>query len=551
MYYDFTRGKTAMVVILKLLALCSILAAMLLFLLSFLQVIRPLGRWKILGQLSVMRWRGFRSRWLFFPLIFLWFVTLALAKEMLRGIHSLEKDLQVASTGIGAAAITIGLCCLAALLIPFILLCWRNVRRHKEQAALAQTELEEIRNRFAPVVSIDDEVKKVGAVLADYRKKKELYDKLVAEIDILEDKVDLAEVGYQAPNFKYDNSADYAVAIADNRAKQKAMIKAGTAVTCSTKWSINGSEAEGRNMTKRSIRMTLRAFNNESDVAISKVTWKNHQRLKEKVEKSFSAINDLNKSNSISISEDYLDLKLDEIDLVFEERQRKKEEAEVLKEERALEREEARAQRELQAEIKRQEAQETERAQTLAKAKAEAEESTGPEKDALLLKVAELEAQLAEAQSAKERALSMAQQTRVGHVYIISNIGSFGPDVFKIGMTRRVEPMERVIELGDASVPFPFDVHALIFTEDAPALERSLHVTFDQHRVNRVNNRKEFFRVSLEEIKDVVRKEFPGAVIVDTPDAEEYLQSLPHDQAVEAAHEAAHEATEEAFPVDL
>ena len=131
-----------------------------------------------------------------------------------------------------------------------------------------------------------------------------------------------------------------------------------------------------------------------------------------------------------------------------------------------------------------------------------------------------------EAQQRHERALSMAQQTRAGYVYVISNIGSFGEGVYKIGMTRRIEPMERVVELGDASVPFPFDVHAMIWSEDAPTLEAELHRTFDDRKVNAINGRKEFFRVTLDEVRTVLSRMGVDAVIVDYPAAVQYRDSL-------------------------
>ena len=142
-------------------------------------------------------------------------------------------------------------------------------------------------------------------------------------------------------------------------------------------------------------------------------------------------------------------------------------------------------------------------------------------------RIAILEQQLAEAEAKEERAKSMAEQTRKGHVYVISNIGSFGEDVYKIGLTRRLEPMDRVKELGDASVPFPFDVHAMIYTDDAPALETALHREFHSQRVNAVNIRKEFFSVDLEEIKDAVEK-IAGvdAEFKMTALAEDYYESL-------------------------
>jgi len=115
-----------------------------------------------------------------------------------------------------------------------------------------------------------------------------------------------------------------------------------------------------------------------------------------------------------------------------------------------------------------------------------------------------LNQKLIEAEARNQRALSMAQQTRKGNVYIISNVGSFGEEVFKIGMTRRLEPLDRIKELSDASVPFEFDIHAIISCDDAPALECSLHTEFDELRINKVNYRKEFFRLPLERLRSFI-----------------------------------------------
>ena len=141
--------------------------------------------------------------------------------------------------------------------------------------------------------------------------------------------------------------------------------------------------------------------------------------------------------------------------------------------------------------------------------------------------LAEFERQLAEAHEKNQRAISQAQLTRSGHVYVISNVGSFGQGVYKIGLTRRLEPMDRVKELGDASVPFTFDVHAMIYSADAPALENQLHQLFDAHRVNKVNTRKEFFRVPLARIEAAVHQHCDDDVeFVHIAEAEDYRKSL-------------------------
>ncbi len=150
---------------------------------------------------------------------------------------------------------------------------------------------------------------------------------------------------------------------------------------------------------------------------------------------------------------------------------------------------------------------------------------------------AELEKQLADIQDKREQILSL-ENGKAGYVYIISNIGSFGDDVYKIGMTRRLEPMERINELGNASVPFPFDVHGLIFSDDAVDLEHELHMLFNRCRVNKVNLRKEFFRINLDEIEKAVVERFPSAEFRRTPLAEQYKQSL---EMLDAATELSEE----------
>jgi len=137
-----------------------------------------------------------------------------------------------------------------------------------------------------------------------------------------------------------------------------------------------------------------------------------------------------------------------------------------------------------------------------------------------------LQEKLKIAEEKRQRAISMAQQTRCGHVYIISNIGSFGEEVYKIGLTRRLEPLDRVRELGDSSVPFEFDVHALIKSDDAPSLEHQLHRHFLLHQVNKVNHRKEFFRCDLTKIRSEVESLGLQAQWTMRAEARDYRETL-------------------------
>ncbi|WP_299008848.1 GIY-YIG nuclease family protein, partial [uncultured Shewanella sp.] len=188
---------------------------------------------------------------------------------------------------------------------------------------------------------------------------------------------------------------------------------------------------------------------------------------------------------------------------------------------------EQRAIKEFQKAIAEAEKEEKMYRNLLDKAQKELAKATEQNRSDMEQRIAILEQQLAEAEAKEERAKSMAEKTRKGHVYVISNVGSFGEDVYKIGLTRRLDPMDRIKELGDASVPFPFDVHAMIYTDDAPALEAALHREFHAHRVNAVNLRKEFFSVDLNDIKQAVE----NIASVDTEFkmtalAEDYYESL-------------------------
>lgn len=140
--------------------------------------------------------------------------------------------------------------------------------------------------------------------------------------------------------------------------------------------------------------------------------------------------------------------------------------------------------------------------------------------------IEQLKARLAEAEARNQRAIAQAQLTRAGHIYVVSNLGTFGDGVYKIGMTRRLEPIDRVTELSDASVPFPFDVHMMISCDDAPKLEHKLHQQFHKRRLNKVNPRKEFFRVSLEEVHAFVRDHHGEVTYVADAAAEEFRQSM-------------------------
>ena len=350
--------------------------------------------------------------------------------------------------------------------------------------------------------------------------------RLHAELSPLEEEANLQSFGFYKPRYGFESSERYVKALDQIRERQKQMIKEKSAAICRIQWAVNGNLAEGRKQIGQTLRLMLRAFNGESDAALAKVKYNNVQVMEARIRKAWQMINSLAQVQQCEITQPYLNLKLEELFLVHEYQEKLQAEKEEQRRIREQMREEEIAQREL--EKVRQEAERDEKryGEALRKAREEVEQTVGEKQKKLLSQIEALEKKLEEAQANKQRAIARAQMTRSGHVYVISNIGSFGEDVYKIGLTRRLDPMDRVRELGDASVPFQFDVHAVIYSEDAPNLENTLHRTFHHRRVNLVNHRREFFRVTLDEIAEAVRQHHGEIEFTRLAEAKEYRQSL-------------------------
>jgi len=396
----------------------------------------------------------------------------------------------------------------------------------------SRAKLKKIEDKYSAIIDVDAEVEKskkqkteldidIAELRESYTEKRVVFDKLVREAAIYDEEIQLAELGFYKPHFDFETSEKYKEEISKVKKEQKEMVSSKEAIYCTTEWTVEGSKAKGRTMTNRGIKLTARAFNNECDAAISNTRWNNVERMAQRLEKAFDSINKMNQSNAIFISNDYFNLKLKELRLAYEYADKKQQEKEEQQEIKRKMREEAK----LKQELDKAEKDEDKFKKLLEKAQLEAEKSAGSKLEALNEKIASLSQELQEAHEKSERAKSMAQQTKIGHVYVISNVGSFGEDVYKIGMTRRLEPLDRVKELGDASVPFTFDVHAMIHSEDAPALENALHKKFDLKRLNLVNSRKEFFRVNLSEIEEEVHNISPDAEFIETAEARDYRES--------------------------
>lgn len=393
------------------------------------------------------------------------------------------------------------------------------------RASKRATQAERASERFAPILDVEGVVKKkkrdlfeveqkISDARASYADKLGHLRRVEQQVAIYDETLAFGEMGMYAPHFDFGDTAKYKDAIKANRDRQKAMIKDKDATVCPNDWTVDGSRAKGRTMLDRQARLTLRAFNSECDAAISNTRWNNANAMERRIENAAKQIDKANASMNLALRPRYISAKLEELRLTHEYREQQK----IEKEERA---ELARAEREekkLLAEAAAAEKEEKKYEDMLDRARREAGTDEG--------RIAELEALLAEAHAISEKAKAMAEMTKCGYVYIISNVGSFGEDVVKIGLTRRLDPDDRVKELGDASVPFGFDTHAMIYSDEAPELENALHQEFADRRINMANIRKEFFRVDLDEVESAVGRLAPDAQFFSDREAQEWYETL-------------------------
>lgn len=395
---------------------------------------------------------------------------------------------------------------------------------------------------------------------------------LKARIISLEEEELMQSFGFYKPMYECADSAAYKLLLNQIRDKQKAMVKDRKALRTDTLFSVENDKAGGKKVVKNLEKLTLRAFNGECDATIDKVTFNNLDAIAARIMKAYQDLNEVCQSVGISITQAYFNSKIEELHACYEYQVKIKEEREEQRKIREEMREQARIAKEIEDSKKKIEKEEDHFNQIIADLQARMEAASAVEKAQIAelqlkmeaasaserekmaeiqackeaavaeeraqyeAKLQEYEEKLAVVNKDKEEVLYREQSTRAGYVYIISNIGSFGEHVFKIGVTRRLEPLERIDELGDASVPFDFDVHALIFSEDAPTLEGALHEHFADRAINKVNSRKEFFRVSLDEIENVVRTHHNKTVeFTKIAKAEDYRLTLAQLNAVVAS----------------
>jgi hypothetical protein len=354
------------------------------------------------------------------------------------------------------------------------------------------------------------EQQKVEASLALNNLEKEIAETKASLIETQEIAM-LQEVGVYQYTSVLDTASGYSEKIAEIRSSIKDRnIANGGAIRAAQGWTVNGSTAEGSKMVKEFSKLMLRAYNGEVDDAIRTLKPFKLQAAVDRVNKVEQSIEKLGKTMQIEIDDSYHNLRVEEIRLTADFLAKKEEEKELQKEERLRLKEEEKAQKEFEREKEKLNKELMHHQAVLAKA-----DETGN-----LKVIEEAKAKIAEVESSISGVEERVANIRTGYVYVISNIGSFGESVLKIGLTRRIDPEERIQELSDASVPFKFDIHAIIFSADAVSLEKQLHQELDKYRLNKVNTRKEFFNTSPVHVKELLSKLNTESILTYKEEAE-------------------------------
>ncbi|MFD0522909.1 DUF4041 domain-containing protein [Paractinoplanes durhamensis] len=389
-----------------------------------------------------------------------------------------------------------------------------------------EEENEDLRRQLTAVMGLDP-----SAVSAEAFRLRDQLQRLRAEQATLEgqlthqraelvrtsEEAELQEVGIYRYQHPLADAVAYKGQLADLTDQIKAMARSGTAVEAGNGWTVNGSTVEGRKMVNEYTKLMLRAYNAEADGCVARVRPHRLHTTVERLDKVAHTIARLGKTMGIRVSPRYHQLRIHEIGMTADYRAKLDEEKERVREEREHQREERAALAELEREKARLAKEQSHYEAALAKLHAKGDAAA----------VSEMEAKLAEIGDAIAGVEAREANTRAGYVYVISNYGAFGPDMVKIGMTRRLDPEDRVRELGDASVPFRFDTHALIFSHDAVGLEGQLHAALAAQRVNKVNVRREFFYANPAQVRDLLQKIAGQHLLAyhETPEALEWRSS--------------------------
>ena len=373
--------------------------------------------------------------------------------------------------------------------------------------AKLQKLTDDIEIKKVDLAKLEQQIKKGKEVISldtELAQKRNELAQLNEKIAVANGNLNLQEFGFFERQYSFSDSTKYKDKLDSLRMQQKAMVKNGTAGRIITPMLLDNSKSKGKAMQNQLIKAALRGFNGEADALLVKVSVVNVDNKIKALRKVFEQLNKMYARNLIEITYPYLDLKIEELRLAAEYEFQKQEEKELLREQREKEREDKKLQAEIKAKRKQLEKDRDHFKNMVAKVTELLKEAKNDEVDELKRQLAEYQDKLSELDEIEEDIDYREGHATAGYVYVISNIGSFGEDVYKIGVTRRLEPLERIRELSSASVPFQFDVHALIFSEEAFALETELHNQLANYKVNKVNGRKEYFKVSFEEIRNIL-----------------------------------------------
>lgn len=379
-----------------------------------------------------------------------------------------------------------------------------------------------------PPTGIDERIALLEAENAVLRKRLEDLETDPRDVVVLDDERVLQNVGVYRYHHPLENALAYQERLADITGRIAEMIKAGTAIEKSNTFTFDGSLAKGRALTNDLAKLMLRAYNAEAENVVRSLRAGNTVTAIKRLDAARAAIAKLGRMMEMRIGGAFHALRVEEIELTSDFLMKKEEEREAARAERERLREERKVAQELAAARERLDKERSHILTVIEKLQA------GGSSDS------ELERKLADIDGAIAMNDYRAANIRAGYVYVISNRGAFGDHVVKIGLTRRLDPQERVYELGDASVPFRFDVHAIFFSEDAVALENELHERFSARRVNWANDRKEFFFSSPAEVRAVLAEKLGNLLeFTEHVESTEYLQSVRYwPEHIRAPHPA-------------
>jgi hypothetical protein len=383
----------------------------------------------------------------------------------------------------------------------------------RPQLVSLQAEVQQVRQRRDALAAETAGLQQLAAELPALRAERA---QLAGQVVEMRETAILQEVGIYQYRHPLDDALAYKVRLIGVKARIKDAVKAGNAVRGTANWTINGLARDGAKMVHEFSKLMLRAYNNEADDAVRSMKPYTLESSVARLQKAREIITRLSGTMAITITDSYHQIRIEELELTADYLARVAEEKDRAREERNRLRDEDIARRDYEREQERLR-QELAHYETALAALRDRGDVAGADQAA---------AKLAEIRDALDGVARRAANARAGHVYVISNIGAFGEDIVKIGMTRRPDPMDRVRELGDASVPFHYDVHAMVFSEDAVGLESYLHDRLADRRINLVNMRRDFFRVRPAEVRDILAR-LDASIVkwVDEPEALEWRQS--------------------------